>query len=288
MKSTARTALAMALRAIDDALAHWDQLQAVKRLSDDELFLSGTLEASIATNLNECNLLFDQFEADYKQGDIPKIPLLSSYITMLFKELGQARPLVDEMLSHMCFTKLRPVHFSPPVLPSEIHFRTTALPAELVKHLRHISEIRQLIDKTWPEATMLPNASKEPAPAPPADRPELVAAPPSGNGTAATKGTAPKNRRGRTAGVSKIDNALEELRGRLKEGRPTTIVALAKAAGCHPKTLRRSKRFMDHYRELVDGMARVIRYQGSKTGGNLEAYVDPRGELDDDEEGISQ
>jgi hypothetical protein len=80
-------------------------------------------------------------------------------------------------------------------------------------------------------------------------------------------------RRGRTAGVNKIEMALTELRRRLKEGgEPTGITALAKAVGCEPENLARSRRFKNAHRELTDGMARVPKYGGSKEGGNLEAW----------------
>jgi hypothetical protein len=90
--------------------------------------------------------------------------------------------------------------------------------------------------------------------------------------------------RGRIAGVYKIDMALTELNSRLKDGLPTTIVALAMAVGCDPKNLERSKRFMRSYRELTEAMARAARHHGTKTDGNLEAWIDPRGDRDEDED----
>ncbi len=80
-------------------------------------------------------------------------------------------------------------------------------------------------------------------------------------------------RRGRVAGVNKINEALGELNSRLKDGRPTTIVALAKAVGCDTDNLKNSRRFMTNYREVTDGMKRVIRHEGSKKDGELEAWA---------------
>lgn len=106
--------------------------------------------------------------------------------------------------------------------------------------------------------------------------------PPSGSKPLeAAKPPAKGKRRGRTAGVNKIDMALTELSARLKDGRPTTILALAQAVGCHTDNLKRSDRFMKSYRELTDAMARVPKYKGSKTDGVMEAWVDPRGDQDE-------
>ena len=97
------------------------------------------------------------------------------------------------------------------------------------------------------------------------------------------KPPASKKRRGRTAGVNKIELALTELSSRLKDGLPTTIPVIAKAVGCDPENLKRSKRFMRGHRELTSAMTRVQKYEGSKVDGNLEAWIDPRGERDEEE-----
>ena len=119
-----------------------------------------------------------------------------------------------------------------------------------------------------------------------------------------------EKRRGRVAGVNKIENAKTELRSRLADGRPTTLEAIAKAVGYRDaKTLKRSHGFMDFYRTLVDGATRAARFEGSKTDGNLEArpkgvlhrsksdcdprhwdkgYTYPPDDIDDDEKGFSE
>jgi hypothetical protein len=84
-------------------------------------------------------------------------------------------------------------------------------------------------------------------------------------------------RRGRTAGVNKIDMALTALDRRLKDGELVAIAAIAKEVRCDRKNLERSHRFMNAYNELVNGMTRAVRHRGRKQDGHMEAWIDPRG-----------
>ena len=106
-----------------------------------------------------------------------------------------------------------------------------------------------------------------------------------GDGTSNPSPSSGEKHRGRVAGVCKVDLALTETSTRLKDGQSVTIASIANAVRCSPKNLERSKRFMRSYRELVDGMARVIRHQGTKADGITEAWVDPRGDQDEEDDG---
>jgi hypothetical protein len=92
-----------------------------------------------------------------------------------------------------------------------------------------------------------------------------------------------KKRRGRTAGVDKIGEAITILNARLKDGGLTTLRAIAKQVGCTPKNLKRSTRFMNAYEVLTGAMRRAVRSRGSKLDGVMEAWTDPREDEEDDD-----
>ena len=94
--------------------------------------------------------------------------------------------------------------------------------------------------------------------------------------------TPPPKRRGRTAGVDKIGEAITVLTSRLKDGLSVSLPEIAKQVRCTPKNLQNSNRFLDAHKTLLAGMARVVRARGAKTGGSLEAYVDPREDAEED------
>ena len=92
-----------------------------------------------------------------------------------------------------------------------------------------------------------------------------------------------KSRRGRVAGVNKINLALTELSTRLKSEQPVGISDLARAVGCDPDNLKRSKRFMENYKTLVGALVKAKHWQqGLKVKGDLEAWTDPRDDCDED------
>jgi len=117
--------------------------------------------------------------------------------------------------------------------------------------------------------------SRERTPEAPAELPDLVTL-----DQAAAVGHR-KKRRGRTAGVSKVDLAIAEVSSRLKKGVSVEVAEIARTVGCKRENLARSRRFMDAYRELARGMTRAARYRGSRHEGKLEAWVDPRGDRED-------
>jgi hypothetical protein len=90
-------------------------------------------------------------------------------------------------------------------------------------------------------------------------------------------------RRGRTAGVDRIGEAIAALGRRLKDGESTNATEIAKEVKCTAKNLKRSKRFQDAYRELTHGMKRALRHRGHKKDGNLDAWPGPRGDREEDE-----
>jgi hypothetical protein len=92
-----------------------------------------------------------------------------------------------------------------------------------------------------------------------------------------------KKRRGRTAGVDRIAIAITVLNARLKDGESVAIAEIAKQAGCTPKNLERSKRFMGAYGELTRAQTRAVRFRGRKTGGILEAWTEPREDQEEDD-----
>jgi hypothetical protein len=92
-----------------------------------------------------------------------------------------------------------------------------------------------------------------------------------------------KKRRGRTAGVDKIGEAITALSARLKDGASASITEIARQVGCTPQNLKRSPRFMNAYKELTGAMRRAVRRRGSKVDGVIEAWTDPREDQEEDD-----
>ena len=76
-------------------------------------------------------------------------------------------------------------------------------------------------------------------------------------------------RRGRRKGESRINIALTFVVSRMKDDLPTDLTCIAKDAGCSEQNMRQSKKFMNAYRILLAGNARVPK--GAKTNGRVEA-----------------
>jgi hypothetical protein len=89
-------------------------------------------------------------------------------------------------------------------------------------------------------------------------------------------------KRGRKPGIDKIGEAVSILGARLKNGESISISAIARQAGCRRENLSRNNRFQDAYRELTAGMTRAARARGEKREGDVEAWIDPRGDRDGD------
>jgi hypothetical protein len=108
--------------------------------------------------------------------------------------------------------------------------------------------------------------------------PERSTAMPQQSATEETKEfpTKKKKPRGRTKGVNKTTEAIIVLSQRLKDGESLQIADIAKQVGCHRKTLKQSKRFMNAYHSLVGAYTREAKYRGYKKDGCLDAWEDSR------------
>jgi hypothetical protein len=172
-------------------------------------------------------------------------------------------------------------------------------PPDILANLRVLSlatgenlhELTEILDDltTWPES---PNLIA------PRRQPEPQAHSPASSSTPDAQGNDAKRpkakRRGRTASVDKIGEALTILSARLKDGENLSIPSLVKQVRCETKNLKKSRRFMNEYKTLVQGGSRAIRHRGSKDEGTLEAwpnkdagaYIDPRGDRDGEDRDI--